>query len=192
MIKKIQIRELQKKIVAIDKLVWVITVMIVVALATLIYWTTRPNQQIVVAANQVVSLAEEVRRHYHNRPDYWRLNSDMAIKENVVPQAMRSDNKIKNALNGEVLIGTGFDGAMIMPGTRSFEIIYKNLTKKDCEALAVYAYNAEQNLGLLSVMIRNGNEESTFTWGGENKLPISENKAKSCCGKNSELSWEFE
>lgn len=192
MIKKAQMTELWKKIVAIDKLIWAMIMVAFVVLAALIYWTSRPNQKIVVAANQVVSLAEEIRKHYHNRPDYWRLNTEMVIKENIVPQDMRFGDKIKNALDDNVLVGIDFDGAMIMPGSRSFVIVYKNLSKKDCMILASYVYSEEQNLGLLSITIKNSDSESKFTWGGENKLPVSDNSAKAYCDKNSELSWEFE
>lgn len=38
-------------------------------------------------------------------------------------------------------------------------------------------------LGLLSVTIKNGDEETVFQWGGENALPVSKEKAAKICRK---------
>ena len=192
MIKKLQMHELWKKVVKLDRTVIILTIAIAVILAVTIYLATKPNKKLIAAANEVVSLSEEVRRYYHNRPDYWRLNTETVIREGIAPQEMIFDGKIKSALGNEVLAGSGFDGAMIMPGTRSFDVIYKNLSKKDCIALASYPYNEKQKLGLLSITIKNGENVSNFTWGGENKLPISADSAKSHCGNGSDISWSFE
>lgn len=192
MIKKLQMQELWKKIVHLDKTIIILTIVIAVVLAVVIYLTTKPNKKLIAAANEVVSLSEEVRRYYHNRPDYWRLNTETVVREGIAPQGMIFDGKIKNALGNDVLVGNGFDGAMIMPGTRSFDIIYKNLSKKDCIALAAYPYNEKQKLGLLSITIKNGEDVSNFTWGGENELPITVDNAKSRCGDGSDISWNFE
>lgn len=65
-----------------------------------------------------------------------------------------------------------------MPGMRSFYIAFKNLSKKDCVDMAVYPLSEKIKLGLLSVTLKNGDEETVFQWGGENALPVSKEKSR--------------
>lgn len=192
MINKSHFQELWKKQVKFDKFIILIMIVIAIGLTLGIYMATKPNKKLISAANEVISLSEGIRKHYRNRPDYWRLNTETVIADNIAPKNLIIDGNIKNALGNEVLVGSGFDGAMVMPGTRSFDIIYKNLSKKDCIGLASYSYNEEQKLGLLSITVKNDEDISIFTWGGENKLPILTENAKKHCGHNSEISWTFE
>lgn len=192
MINKSHFQELWKKQVKFDKFIILIVIAITVGLALGIYMATKPNKKLIQAANEVISLSEDIRKHYRNRPDYWRLNTETVTAENIAPKNLIIDGKIKNALGNEVLVGSGFDGTMVMPGTRSFDIVYKNLSKKDCISLALHSYNEEQKLGLLSITVKDGENISSFTWGGENKLPISIENAKKYCGNHSEIYWTFE
>lgn len=192
MINKSHFQALWKKQVKFDKFIILIVIAIAVGLTLGIYMATKPNQKLIQAANEVISLSEDIRKHYRNRPDYWRLNTETVVAEKIAPKNLVIDGKIKNSLDNEVLVGSGFDGAMVMPGTRSFDIVYKNLSKKDCVALASYSYNEEQKLGLLSISIKNDENISSFTWGGENKFPISTENAKNHCENHSEIYWTFE
>lgn len=192
MINKFHFQELWKKQVKFDKFIILIVIAIAVGLTLGIYLATKPNQKLIQAANEVISLSENIRKHYRNRPDYWRLSTETVTTENIAPKNLIVDGKIKNALGNEVLVGSGFDGTMVMPGTRSFDIVYKNLSKKDCVALATYSYNEEQKLGLLSISIKNDENITSFTWGGENKLPISIDIAQKHCYNSSEIYWTFE
>lgn len=172
----------------------IIAAVVLLLLFAMMAWfvATRSNQKIVVATNNMLQLAEETRRYYHNRPDYWGLSTSSVIDKKIAPAHMISGNKLLNPLEAEFNIGSGADGAMIMPGTRSFDIAYQNLSKKDCIDLATYSLSEESKLGLLSITVNNSENETVFTWGGKYKLPISRENASHICQNLSNIIWNFE
>ena len=144
------------------------------------------------AARQLVRLVEIIHRNFQTKPDFWKLNSAWLIDNNMVPQEMRSGRQIINALGKPVEVGAGIEGQMLMPGARSFDIVYKNLTKRECAALASYDYPQTQTLGLISLTVINGAEEKNLVWGEENRLPLSAEEAGELCKKQNMLIWNFE
>ena len=79
-----------------------------------------------------------------------------------------------------------------MPGARSFDIVFADLDKKECEHLAEFQFTENQSLGILSITIINNGQQTEFSWGGENKLPITAENARRYCGKQTSLLWTFE
>lgn len=150
------------------------------------------NRKIKETTDNVVTLAGEIRRGYRNRPDYWGLSTETAIKNNIIPKALLQNGKIISPIEAEISIGSGADGTMVMPGMKSFDIAYKNLSAKDCAALASYPLGAEHSLGLLSVTIKNAGGEKVFSWGGENPLPVEKNMAANICLNFNAIIWNFE
>lgn len=143
-------------------------------------------------AQQLVRLVEIIHQNFQTKPDFWKLNSAWLIDNELIPQEMLSGRQIINALGKPVEIGSGIEGRMLMPGARSFDIVYKDLTQSECAALASYAYPQAQTLGLISLTIINGKEERNLVWGEENGLPLSADKAREICQKKNILIWNFE
>lgn len=144
-------------------------------------------------AQQLQSLSSNIRKHYRNRPDYWGLDAKAAINMQIVPLDMLKDHQITSIWNTPILIGAAPDGNILMPGSRSFDVIYKHLDKKQCVALASYKFDETFWLGVIQISIANDNQNKTFNWnGGENSLPIKPEVAKKSCKSLNTLVFHFE
>lgn len=143
------------------------------------------------AAEQILQLAAQIRQEFQSKPDFWGLSTDWVIKNQATPQGMLKKGQIINALGRPVLVGGGNDGQVLMPGSRSFNIIYPNLSFADCAKLAAYPFSEQQALGMLSLTIINGGQEYTYGWGAENSLPLGLKTAKSVCKGQNVLVWGF-
>ena len=144
------------------------------------------------AARQLIRLVDIIHRNFQAKPDFWKLDTNWLVDNNMVPQEMLKDTQIVNALGNPVLVGLGIDGQMLMPGARSFDIVYKDLSKRECVALASYNYPQAQTLGLISLTIVNGAEEKMLVWGEGVGLPLSTEEAAEICQKRNILIWNFE
>lgn len=153
------------------------------------WWNSSPKTNINEASKQVFEIASQVRKHYVQKPDYWGLSSSNQILTNL----FYSNGKLINALSKPILLGQGADGAMIMPGGRSFDVVYKELTKSECIALAVYEQPVSAEVGLLQITITNSEKTTEFRWGDEEfKLPISRRNAMLACKNGDTIIWTFE
>lgn len=144
------------------------------------------------AANQLIKLTDKVRQKFSTRPDFRMLNTQWVIDNQILPEDMIDDNRIVNALGKNVLIGFGAQGQMLMPGAKSFDIAYENLSYDECVALASYQFSEQELLGLLSLSIINNGQENRLVWGEDGELPPSADKAQAICGKKNILIWNFE
>ena len=144
------------------------------------------------AAHQLIELTNIIRQKFNNKPDLWKLNTQWVIDNQVLPEDMIDDDSIVNALGKNVLVGFGMHGQMLMPGAKSFDIVYEDLTYNECVALASYQFSQQQLLGLLSLSIINEDQENCFVWGDGGKFPPSPEKAQAICGKKNILIWNFE
>lgn len=147
------------------------------------------NKPAVEAAGQVSLLTENVRKFYQNRPDGWGISSESAVKNKIVPKAMMKDGKIVNALGKEVLLGADENGNMVMPGMRSFAVVYKGLSYRECVIAAEKSLTENMPLVLNDLVVRHKDKSTEFIWGGENALPVSASAAKKACGKQNMLIW---
>ena len=166
----------------------------VLVLVTLLGWGTSCMMQnnIRPAARQLIRLVEIVHRNFQTKPDFWRLDTNWLIDNNMVPHEMLKGSQIVNALGKQVLVGNGPEGQMLMPGARSFDIIYKDLSKRECVALAAYEFPQAQTLGLISLTIVNDDETKNLVWGEKSGLPLSTDDAAKICRNNNVLMWNFE
>lgn len=149
------------------------------------------DQKISAAADRVMVLAENVRSAYRNKPNYWGLNTQTAIKEGVVPANMLNKGLVINGIGSEVLIGQGENGDAAMPGTSGFDIIYKYINKKACILLLSYHFSDQQKLGLRSITLVNS-KNTEFSWGAENPLPVEIHQARQLCEAQNTIIWSFE
>ncbi len=154
--------------------------------------TMAPNTKIAEAQQNMFALTENIRNFYKKRPDYWGLSTQSALKNGLIPQMMLKDSKIYSAVGQNILIGSDEAGSVVMPGMRSFYIIYDGVSKKDCVDMVSYPISEQNKLGLLGVIIKNNKEEVVFQWGGKNSLPIKKDKATKICRNKSIILWNFE
>lgn len=184
---KIYIKNLFQKVIRHKTLaVWIILVIMLFTSSLLML--ANGDKRAAAASEQVWAIAGNIRNYYRSRPDAWGLTTETAVSEGMIPAEMLTDNRPLNALGKEILIGSDIDGGMVMPGSRSFAIIYKNLNESECREIATMAMSEKEQLGLTSMAIVN-NQETRFVWGGENPLPISATNAKKNCRKNNLIAW---
>lgn len=150
------------------------------------------NKKVIQTQKDMIVLAENIRKQYTKKPDYWGLSTPSIIQNGIVPNVMLRDDKLFSPIAKEMLVGADKDGNMIMPGTRSFYIIYKGLSKKNCVDMASYPMSEQNKLGLLSVTIVNEQNEVVFQWGSEYSLPIDKVSAAKICRNDNIILWNFE
>ena len=168
-----------------------ITSMLLVAMV-IIWWQTKPNSRTEKATEQVFTIAKEIRKSYIKKIDYWGLNNNTVLSNSILTKNFYKDNNLVNALDKPIYIGQGAEGNMVMPGGRSFDIVYDNLSKSECVALAGYNYTQQDILGLLKITII-GKTTQEFSWTEKDyKLPIKRTKANDICKKNSIIVWTLE
>ena len=146
--------------------------------------------RISLAGEQVISLADNVRNFYKNKPNAWGLNTYSAIQNKIIPQDMLNGRQIKNALGKDVLLGADMLGNTVMPGSKTFAIVYKNLNKKECNALASLTFSEKFMLSIDEIIILNDNS-SSFSWGSTNNLPISSKMADKTCKQTNDILWNI-
>ena len=167
--------------------------LIVAAVAVLVLiLIPRTDKKLVSAAEGVMTIAENVRQAYRAKPSYWGLHTNKAIQEGLIPAGMIKNQMAINALGQKILIGQGINGDMVMPGMSGFDVVYPNISRKYCVLLLSYQFKEQQLLGLKSITLDNGEEQTVFVWGGENPLPISREQVVSRCKAKNTLLWSFE
>lgn len=144
-----------------------------------------------LTANQLISLADNIRNHYKIKPNYWGLNTAYALENNIIPASMLRNGKIINELGQPVLIGFGKNGDTVMPGVRGFDIIFENVNKKACMLLMSHSFDNEQKLALNNITLLNS-QEVAFSWSGEYVFPLSLLEARKMCENKNKIIWSFE
>lgn len=169
-------------------------IILTVVLAVFFVWVLLPkNSQLYsVSQDELIALAGNVRNHYKIRPDYWGLNNESAVKNNLIPENMRRGQKAVSSLGREIIIGQDNEGNMVMPGGRNFMLTIANLSKPACLAMLSWRINPEANPGLIRIRLTETEKTTDFEWGGNPALPISADMAKIYCKNRNTISWTFE
>ena len=146
------------------------------------------------AAEELQQLAQNIRRHYQNRPDFWGLSTLTVIEKQIAPATMVRNGTLQGFFGNQIVIGSGADGAVLMPGARNFDSAYKGLTYHQCRHLAVYDFGQAFWLGVSSVIIGNAQSETVFDWETDgNSLPIGSGAAKKACAESQNtIIWQFQ
>ena len=151
----------------------------------------RHKSDIQPAGAQLSEVVNIIRNNFRTRPDYWQLSNAWLISQNILPSKMIQDNAIINLLDKPVFIGSGMSGQVLMPGAKSFDVAYQNLSYDECVGLSGYEFLQNEVLGLISITIINGAEENKYTW-GDGGLPLSPQTAQKICRDKNILIWNFE
>ncbi len=169
--------------------IWLGSLLLIISIGIILCFQ-RPPTEIIKAGQDLFAMSEKIRSFYRNRPDYWGLDVSTAIKQKLFEGSI-SENKIVNNLGKEVVIGGDHEGSQIMPGTRSFMITYKNLSKQECVELSVFRGQEPDKLGLISMSIQNEKGIYNFSWGNKG-LPLLKSQAKKYCEDENSVIWSFE
>lgn len=149
------------------------------------------GSKIKIAAEEAPQLAARIRKNFQMRNNYWGLDTAWVIRQQAAPLSMLDGDSLKNAIGKPVAVGNK-DGSKLMPNARTFNIIYQNLNRSECVNLAAYKGKEENSLGLISMTVANGSEETEFSWGGTKSLPITANDAKNACKGQNTLIYTYE
>ena len=145
------------------------------------------------AAEDVMKIAADVHKIYANKASYWQLSTKSFFGNDILTKYRYKNNQLINALGKPILIGKGENGDVIMPGEKSFDVVYTDLSAEECVSVAAYRFEQPENLGLLQITIVNGEKSQTFEWGAEDHmLPISRVESKSFCPSKAKAIWTFE
>ena len=165
---------------------------LLIALVIILSLTYCQKTDVKYSAQQLLQLSELIRSKFNTKPDFWKLNTQWLIDNKILPDEMLDDNNIINDLGKEIIVGSGMDGQVLMPGDKSFDIVYKNLNFDECVNLSSYPFSDKQILGLLGLKIINGKEEFLIEWNGEKSLPLAKEDAEKMCTNKNILIWTFE
>ena len=143
--------------------------------------------------DDVAKIVIDVHKIYANKASYWQLSTKSFFGNDILTKYRYKNNQLINALGKPILIGKGENGDVIMPGEKSFDVVYTDLSAEECVSVAAYRFEQPENLGLLQITIVNGEKSQTFEWGAEDHmLPISRVEAKSFCSSKAKVIWTFE
>ncbi len=135
---------------------------------------------------QIYHLAQNIRRYYQTRPDFWGLSTAYVIQQKIYPTDMLTDSDyLIGYFGNQVVVGADIDGNPVMPTAKQFVIAYKGLSKLQCVGLASNNFNRDFWLGIGAVSLANNQQTYTFSWSGtEHTLPVSKSQAKKLCSSN--------
>lgn len=167
-----------------------IFLLLVLLLIFALSFCLKTDKTIALSEKQIVILTENIRNFYKNKPNAWGLNTYSAIQNKIVPHDMLNGRQIKNGLGKDVLLGSDLLGNTVMPGSKTFAIVYKNLNKKECIAISSYAFSEKMMISFDEINIVNDKTYS-FRWGAENALPITDFIAKKTCRDNNDIVWNI-
>ncbi len=172
---------------------YILLAIMTAAIGFIVLQYVSPNQRAEEAALQVEEIARQIRQNHAQRIDYWGLNTQSVIDNNMLTNLSYDDGKLINALGKPVKIGSGENGDTVMPGERSFDVVYSGLSAGECVYLAAYHFEKPEELGLLKVTVISKDKRQSFTWGEEEfKLPVSRPEAKKICRNGSNVLWTIE
>ena len=176
------------------KLIIILCCLVVVVVLMMMIMLKQRDIGAYEAGMQIEQLANIIRGHYKMRPDYWGLNTDEIIKNNLYPEDMSvNGGKLLGYFGNPVEIGMDTEGMTIMPTIKEFGITYRDLTKAQCTALASDRFRKTFWLGIKEISITDNNSSHTFGWDDkESVLPLDKRKADDLCHNGSNVLFRFE
>lgn len=177
----------------INKTYMIIAGVFVLLCCLLIIIFSSPNNIPNLAMDEIVNMSSNIHNNFKAKPDYWGLSTEYVIDNKLADEKMIKEKKLVSVTGNEVVVGNTEDGFIAMPGSHSFDIVYKNLSRRYCVILSSYHMDYAEKIGLLNITIKNKSSEATFAWGSDgNKLPISVAEAKKHCLSNENtIIWTF-
>ena len=147
------------------------------------------------AGHQLNLLAQNIRRHYKTKPDFWGLNTKEVITKKIYPATMTTEGDVLRGYFGNpTTVGSDIIGTTVMPSGRGFVIAYHDLSKLQCLGLGSYKFNSDFWFGVTQMSISNSSGTENFVWGSqEHSLPAKKAKIKKLCRpQNNTIAFYFE
>ena len=161
-------------------------------LAVIIFFVGSRPTKTNIAAREVFSVAKTIRMSFADKGSYWGLSNNFLKSNNILTNFRYHDNQLVNVLGKPVLIGSGEKAEVSMPGDKSFDVVYTDLSAKECVKLSSYRPEQSETLALLRITVI-GSRTQVFEWSeNANRLPVEQRKAKSICSEHSKVIWTFE
>ena len=181
------------KQIFIDKKEIIIKVSVPLVIIVLGYAACSHSQRIITKNIQsIFSISDAIRAYYADKPNYWGLDTDYVIKQNIAPAQIIKQNALILDGNIQIFIGSGFDADTVLPMAESYDIVVHHLNKAQCMSYAEKDLSDEQRISLLSLSIINGSGVYIFEWGGRYSLPIQKYATKKLCAdKDNTLIWSL-
>lgn len=155
--------------------------------------------------NQISMILTNVHTTFGDQYSYAGLTTARAIIYNIVGEDLSHGNSstLINAYNGNVTVNaiTTSDGTTDCNVTNEdainttycpyFKLAYTGLPQQACIGIATSDWGRAANSNLISIKIN----DTLFTWGGENKIPVTFSAANTACNKTNDtntLTWIYE
>ncbi len=181
---------LLKKVINTKTVTIIISLLLMVMVC--LWWYSRPSRATIAAA-EVATIAKDIQKLYAQKASYWMLNTESLKSNDILTEYRYKNKQLINALGKPILIGKGENGDIVMPGEKSFDVVYTDLSMVECVNVASYQFKQQETLGLLQITIVGPEKSRTFEWSATDyALPISRPEAKIFCGNASKVIWTFE
>lgn len=143
-----------------------------------------PHQNLQAA---IVESAAKIHSYYRDRPGYWQLSTNTAKEDRLIA------SELLKFAEYDLQIGQGLNGESSLPSDHSFNIVLKHLNKSACINLSEAEIDAETKLILQQITLINSKQNITYSWGGNNLLPIAKfSMRKVCDASENTLVWNFQ
>ena len=150
-----------------------------------VYSCNGNERRIAKDVENIFAMTDDIRLYFSDKADYWGLNTDYIIKNNVINDSFVKDGKIVLGIDKNVLVGRGSAGEIILPRSNNFDVVLKNIDKVDCEAYLKANISDENQMKLLSISIENEVNKYTFEWGNNQyPLPVDKSSADNVCANS--------
>ena len=147
------------------------------------------------AGHQLNLLAQNIRRHYKTKPDFWGLDTHKVIEDKVYPSSMAIEGDVlKGYFGTPATVGSNLNGTPVMPSGKQFVIAYHDLSKLQCLELGSYKFNSDFWFGVTKMVLSNSTITQEFEWGSDGfGLPAKKTKLKQLCRpQNNIIAFYFE
>lgn len=176
----------QKKITLIKVVLPFIVVLFGYAACSYSQYVVKSNIQ------GIFAISDAIRTYYADKPGFWLLNTEYAIKQGIIPTDYIKNDSIQLRNNINVLVGSGINGDTVMPLAQSFDVVLPNLNKAQCISYAESDLTEAQKIKVIRISIINAQGTYDFEWGGEKSLPISKFATKKLClDKGNTIIWSL-
>ena len=153
------------------------------------FWWYGSPKRVNEAMREITEIVDDIHKNYVRKNSYWGVNSS-TLESNK--RLRRRGNQTVNAFGKPILVGQGENGDTVMPGDRTFDVVFTELSFGECVRSATSNFASPETLGLMQVKII-GKSEQVFIWGNKQyNLPLPEFQAKEFCDKDSKVIWTFE
>ena len=115
--------------------------------------------------NNILKNAEcEMKRLHHPYVGSEHLLLAILKSNDILTKYRYKNNQLINALGKPILIGKGENGDIVMPGEKSFDVVYTDLSFAECINVASYQFEQQETLGLLQITIIGPEKSRIFEW----------------------------